>query len=120
MMKFKIKGIREPGNLDKERVVIEILEDGNVGTLIITSTSIQTENSVSPKIKNPYWVPDQDVKKGDLIVVYTKSGKKNTRVNEDNTSSYFFYIGIEEAVYGDSKNTPVVFDIGNWQFLRRN
>jgi len=119
-MKFKIINIREPGNIEKERVVIEVLEDGNVGTLVISSTVLQTENSVSPKIKNPYWIPDQEVKKGDLIVVYSKKGKRNNRKNSDNTSSYFFYIGVEYALYEGGEDTAVVFDIGNWKFARRD
>ncbi|CAI1705349.1 MULTISPECIES: hypothetical protein [Serratia] len=118
-MKFKINGLREPGNLEKERVVIEILEDGNVGNLVVTSTSQQGEGAVSSKIKNPYWIPDQDVKKGDLVVVYTKEGRKNNRENDDNSSSYFYYIGMDEPLYDENTKTAIVFSIGSWKFARR-
>lgn len=119
-MKFKINGLREPGNLEKERVVIEILEDGNVGTLIVASTKQQDEGSVSSGIKNSYWIPDQDVQKGDLIIIYTKAGKKNNRVNPSNSTSYFFYIGLETPLYNENDETVVVFDISYWKSLRRS
>ncbi|MEX3022537.1 hypothetical protein AB4K05_23450 [Kluyvera sp. STS39-E] len=118
-MKFKIGGLKEPGNLDKERVVIQILEDGNVGKLMVATTTQQAEDRVSSKINNPYWIPDQDVVKGDLIIIYTKDGKKNSRKNEDGSSSYFFYIGMEQPLYTESNETAVVFDISNWTFARR-
>ncbi|MRS89143.1 hypothetical protein GJV04_03690 [Enterobacteriaceae bacterium RIT714] len=119
-MKFKINGLREPGNLEKERAVIEILEDGNVGTLIVASTRQQGEGSVSSEIKNSYWIPDQDVQKGDLIIIYTKAGKKNNRVTPTNSTSYFFYIGLEAPQYNEADETVVVFDISDWKSLRRN
>ncbi|MDY4374014.1 hypothetical protein [Pectobacterium carotovorum] len=118
-MKFKINWLKEPGNIEKERVVIEILEDGNAGDLIVTSTVQQGENEISSKIKNPYWIPDQDVEKGDLIIIYTKKGRKSNRTNSDNSSSYFFYIGMDEPLYNESNETAVVFDISDWELARR-
>ena len=118
-MKFKIDGLKEPGNLDKARVVIQILEDGNVGKLLVATTTQQAEDRVSSKIKTPYWIPDQDVVKGDLVVIYTKNGKTNSRKNNNGSSSYFFYIGVEQPLYTEDTKTVVVFDISNWSFGRR-
>ena len=119
-MKYRIRSLKEPGNLEKERVVIEILEDGDAGKLIISSTTRQGENNVSPKIKNPFWVPDQDVKKGDLVIVYTKQGKSNIRKNNDDTTSYFFYMGMTDALYDEENKTAAVFSIEKWTFARRD
>lgn len=118
-MKYKIRGLREPGNLEKERVAIEILEDGDAGNLIITSTIQQGPGKVSPKIKNPYWIPDQQVNKGDLVIVYTKKGQSNVRENDDDTKSYFFYMGMTEALYGTGNSTAAVFSIAKWTFAKR-
>ena len=118
-MKFTIDGLKEPGNLEKERVVIEILEDGNIGTLLVASTTQQAEDRVSSQINNPYWIPDQDVKKGDLIIIYTKSGQKNNRKNHSGSSSYFFYIGMEQPLYSENNKTVVVFDVSEWSFAWR-
>lgn len=118
-MKFKIRAVKDHDNIDKERVVIEILEDGNVGELILATTTQQSEDRVSSQINNPYWIPDQDVTKGDLIVVYTKNGQINSRKNKDDSTSHFFYIGEKQPLYAESNNTVVVFDISNWEFARR-
>lgn len=118
-MKFKVDVLREPGNLEKERVVIKILEDGNVGNLMVATSTLQAEDRVSSKIKNPYWIPDQDVNKGDLVVIYTKDGKKSSRKNDSGSSSYFFYIGAGEALYTEINKTAVVFNISSWSSGRR-
>jgi hypothetical protein len=118
-MKFNVRGVREAGELDKERVVIDLLEDGNTGTLIVASTTQQSANSVSARISSPYWVPDQDVKKGDLLVIYTKKGSRNSKENTDGTTSYFFYMGRTEALYVGSDQTVAVFDIASWKFAKR-
>lgn len=118
-MKFKIDGLKEPGNLEKERVVIKILEDGNVGELMVATTTQQNEDRVSSKIKNPYWIPDQDVIKGDLVIIYTKDGQKSSRKNDGGSSSYFFYIGMDRPLYAEINKTVVVFDISNWSSGKR-
>jgi hypothetical protein len=118
-MKFKIRGLRDPGNLEKERVVIEALEDGDVGRLIVTTTNQQSATTVSPRIKTPYWIPDQTVKKGDLVVVYTKKGARNTKENDDNTSSHFFYMGSEQSLYNSDTTTAAVFNVASWSFAKR-
>lgn len=118
-MKYKIRGLREPGNLEKERVTIEILEDGDAGKLIITSTIQKGPDNVSPRIKNPYWIPDQEVKMGDLVIVYTKKGQNNVRKNNDDTTSYFFYMGLTDALYDEDNKTAAVFSIAKWTFARR-
>lgn len=118
-MKFKVRGVRDPGDLAKERVVIEIMDDGNLGTLILASTKQQSPNRVSARIKNPYWVPDQEAKKGDLLVVYTKAGGRNSRENDDGSSSYFFYLGSEKALYEQPDQTVTVFSISSWRFAKR-
>lgn len=118
-MKFKIRGLREAGNLEKERVVIEILEDGDAGKLVVASTVQQGPSNVSPRIKSPYWIPDQEVSKGDLVVIYTKKGQRNSRENDDSTSSHFFYMGKSESLYSGKDDTAAVFNIANWRFARR-
>lgn len=118
-MKFKIRGLKEPGNIEKERVVIEALEDGNIGNMLIALTEQQGKDEVSSKIENPYWVPDQEVSKGDLIIIYTKNGQKTSRKNNSGSSSYFFYIGNEQPFYKDKNKTVAVFDISSWNFAER-
>ena len=118
-MKFNIRGIRDAGEIDKERVVIDLLEDGNAGTLISASTVQKNKNAISPKINNPYWIPDQDVKKGDLLVIYTKKGNRNTKENNDGTTSYFFYMSKNEPLYTNEDQTVAVFNIASWKFSKK-
>lgn len=113
-MKIKVRGIRDPGLIGKERVVIDALEDGDIGSQILASTR-RTPGGVSSKIFSPFWIPDATVKKGDVIVVYTKAGEKNSRENADKSNSYFFYIGSNEPLYTDSEVTAVVFSVERWK-----
>lgn len=113
-MKIKILGVRDGGVLSKERVVLLADADGNVGHAMLAATRSTAEQTISSKISTPFWFPDREVKKGDLLVVYTQAGTPNQIKNKDQTSSHFFYAGLPSALYGDKSMCAVLFDILTW------
>ncbi|OLU22492.1 hypothetical protein BVH03_25040 [Pseudomonas sp. PA15(2017)] len=113
-MRIKVRSVQDAGNLEKERVVIYALEDGQIGSQILASTQ-RHGAGVSNEIYNAYWIPDREIKKDDVVVVYTKSGKNTDRKNKDETRSYFFYMGLDKPTYVNDKVAAVVFSIDKWK-----
>lgn len=111
-MILKIKDIKDIGS-DKERVVLTALEDGDIGMHFMLNTIQIGDGEVSSEVSKPYWFPDIEVKLGDLVVVYTKKGKRGLKLNPSGKTSYFFYRNFDEPIYGDSE-IPLVIEADNW------
>jgi len=114
-MKLKIKSIHSAGDLSKERLVLEATEDLDVGSHVIFAArrgSAPHRTLQGGLVPFCYWLPDKKVAKGDLVVVYTKSGSTSSKQNESNTS-YFFYWDLKAPVWVEDRYV-VILEIGNW------
>jgi hypothetical protein len=89
-MRLKIQGLRDPGVLPQERLVLEAGQNGDIGSYAIFCTRLLSTGDVSSKVERTFWFPDKKVQAGDLIVLYTKKGTQHDRQNKDNTTTHFF------------------------------
>jgi hypothetical protein len=106
-MNLVFKEIKDRGT-DKERIILIADGSGDVGTYIIVSAQEENESQVTTSLKNGFWLPDQEVSKGDYIVIYTKDGKNSVKNNKDGTKSYFYYRGISAPIFKQSKNVGLL------------
>ena len=109
-MKIEIQSYKDLGDKEKERVVLSVKEDAELGVYILSTTVSNPDDTISASIKNIFWLPNQKVKAGDLVIVYTKSGSKQVIENEDGSSSYFFYWGLTESLMSLENSTVVLFE----------
>lgn len=116
-MNIKISDIKDYGNLEKERIVLNVLSDTDLGKYIIALTEELPDNLISSSIRDAYWLPDQSLKTGDMVVVYTKKGNRSSRKNEDGTTTYFLYWGQNEPL-GRNQNNGVVLFQAAWTYRR--
>lgn len=113
-MNVKIKYIRNPGDLKKERLVLKILRDDDIGYYLVLDTTFTSDGSISNLVRHPYWFPDKKVKTGDIVVLYTKDGRETEKKNKDGSSSHFFYRGMDSTVWNQDGDCAVVLHINNW------
>jgi hypothetical protein len=118
-MNISIKYIREPGSREHERVVLEVTERDDVGRYILARSSLTSDRSISSDLQDVYWLPDQKVEAGDLVVIYTKSGRNKSKQNRDGSSSHFLYWGLPDPMWNERNAVPVLFCIEDWQHRRR-
>jgi hypothetical protein len=115
-MDLKIRKIAEAGNLEKERVVFDVLEDVFLGGFIVFK-SMAKEEKVSSTVESAYWFPDKEIKKGDVIALYSKRGIDFERLNPENsTTTRFFYWGKDSALWKDSDDAVVLVEATAWNF----
>lgn len=112
-MILEIAGIRDKGNFEKERVVIRVRENGDIGNYILSRTKLKSTNSVSSQIKDPLWFPNKLMKADDIVVVYTKQGNNRDRENDDHSHSYFLYWGLDRAVWSND-SIPILMEVSTW------
>jgi hydrogenase maturation factor len=112
-MKLKITAVRDQGNIEKERVVLRVENNCDIGEYILLQTGF-VDGSVNTRIYATFWFPDKAVKVGDFVVVYTKKGKDSERPFKDGTS-YFFYMGLTEAIWKRDGRSAVLMNAPSWQ-----
>lgn len=113
-MKLEIAYIKDSGNLEKERTVFRVAQPTNLG-LYLVSQSVETSGTTfSSDIKNVYWLPDQELKIGDLVVLYTKKGEKSSTINEDGSTTYFYYWGLDKPLTSIEKSCVVLIE-ASWR-----
>lgn len=113
-MKVKINRIKNQGDQAKEFVTIEVLQDCDIGDYILSDSSYTEDGSISNKLRHVYWLPDQKVKAGDFIQIYTGQGKSGSFKNKAGSITYKFYWGLNKPVWNDERDCAVVFEISAW------
>jgi len=109
-----IRNIIDAGVQDKERLVLKVEKEDDIGYYVVFNNAFTAENTVSTKVKNAFWFPDKKVNTGDIVVLYTKSGAKNEKQNVDGTASHFFYWGLEKTIWDGKDNAVVLLEAKNW------
>lgn len=115
-MNIEISKIMDPGIPESERVLLKVLLDDELGFYGAFKTKKTSEETISSKISATFWFPDRHVKKGDLVVLYSKAGVNTERKNNDGTTSYFFYWGTNGSIWNEPKDSVVLFKIDGWKY----
>lgn len=113
-MNLKLLSIKNDGDHEKERVLVRALSDCSIGNYILFDTTYFGDNTVSNQLRHNYWLPNLEVKKGDLIVIYTKEGENVSKENDKGNTSHFLYWGIERPIWNDKEDCAVLIEISDW------
>jgi len=119
-MKVTFRAIRDEGIQEKEGIVFEVKEQDEIGQYAVFR-SVQLEGGkVSARVRNVFWFPDKKVNKGDLVVLYTKTGVQSEHKNDDGSISHFFYWGLGSPIWGDLNQVPILLVIAEWTYFKRD
>lgn len=113
-MKIKIQSIADKGIYEKERLVMKVIADCDVGDFLLLRAGYR-EGSVTTGVHNTFWFPDEYVEAGDLVVVYSKSGKQNTKQLNSGKTAHFFYWGKDAALWNTKSKAPVLMHCPEWE-----
>jgi hypothetical protein len=116
-MKISIGSFADAGILDKERVIFKVLEDEELGDYALLLAKSGPEHPLAGR-QISYWFANTDVKKDDLVIVYTKKGVQKTKDLGDGKTAHFFYWGLDSAAWGDDKHQPVLLYAEEWASKR--
>jgi hypothetical protein len=117
-MKVKIALVHNQGRFDEEYVLLKVEESCDIGRYLLADSTYTTDGKVSNKLRHIYWFPDGAVKKGDLIIVWTKAGKDNTSETDSGVPIHHYYWGLKSAVWNDDGDCAALLELSTWQFFR--
>lgn len=114
-MNLEIIKVRYEGNIANERVVLSVTAADDVGNYLVTQVETHAdETRPSNKVLRCFWFPDQPVKKGDLVVLYTKKGTYKEKQNTHGSTTYFYYWGLDAPIWHHRRRTLVVMELADW------
>ena len=113
-MMLELDSFADPANHEKERLVIKVLSDLDIGNYLILWSNVSETKSATAGRKTAYWFPDGTVKSGDLVILYTKSGQNSKKDLTEGHTAHFYYWGLENALWGAGVKTAVIMKIEEW------
>ncbi len=114
-MNIELKKILDSKIIEKERITFKTLVDDNIGFYGVFKTKKAGEKTFSSRVQETFWFPDRQIKKDDLIVLYSKSGISSEKKNTDGTSTHFFYWGKDNPLWLDDDDSVVLFKFDDWK-----
>lgn len=112
-MKIDIQSVADKGNIEKERLVLRVKSDTDMGDYLVIQVGFH-DGEVTIGTYNTFWFPYKSVSAGDLVVLYTKSGKENVKVLKGSRKSHFFYWGLSSTLWHREDRAPVLLHAPDW------
>ena len=113
---MKIVKIIDTNNLEKERVLFQVDSNEDLDFYMLFNSEKTSEGKVKRRPKNVFWFPARQLKVGDSVVLYTKSGNTSQVTNSDGTTTYFFYWNLPATIWNE-ETTPVLFTLESWKSI---
>lgn len=113
-MKAKIRSIHGHGTANEEYVIIDITDGCNAHDYMLADTTYTNENTISNKVRHTHWFVKAELKKGDVIILYTGSGTNSSTKNTNGSTIYHRYWGLRTAVWNDDGDGAILFEINDW------
>ena len=114
---LEIIGIRDKGILDKERLLLRVLEPVKLEYYLVINVK-STGDKLTILNDKTFWFPVVAANAGEYIRLYTKSGtyeKDTGKYGEAPAIFHDFYWGLDAPVWDNVKSNAVtVFKLNNW------
>ena len=117
-MKIRINKI-DKEDLNKERVLLEVLEDCNTSHYLLFDNTYNSEGILSNRHRHVYFFGALEVKKGDYISLFTRNkrnGDIDRFVNKRGTYTYQLFWGIEHEIWNNTGDMAYLLHYDDWMY----
>ncbi|MFS2166855.1 hypothetical protein [Variovorax sp. Varisp62] len=112
-MKLNLSYIADRGELKGERLVMVAAEDIDLGDYLVLCTRYEG-TQLTTAVAATFWFPDEPLKKGDRVILYTKAGTPSSRDRASGGKSHFHYWGLEASLWSKAENGVVLLHAASW------
>lgn len=113
-MKLKLRSIISAGDLSRERLTLRAIDDLDVGDYLVAQSGYVNDGPTT-SFFHTFWFPYKQIKKNDLVVIYTKRGKERSRKLDGGNTAHFFYLDSDTPIWGASNTGALVFFAPTWR-----
>jgi hypothetical protein len=118
-MKFRTLNITNRGRILDEYVAFTVESVHSLSFSILLRSFYVADNAISPGSVDAFWFPNQVVKPGDNVFLFTKDGVNTNSTDPDGCTSYFFYWGRKDPVWQLPQSCAVLVDAATWMTTAR-
>ena len=115
-MNIQIRSFADAGDIEKERMSLRVSANIDLGAYAIFFTLTSSDGKPTAGNKVAYWFPDANVKVGDLVVLYTKSGERRTKELTTGGTAHFFFWGLKKPIWNTPKAGCVLLSVDEWEW----
>ena len=112
-MKIRIQFVKDKGDRDHERLVFQVLRDVDLGDFMLVRTGFE-DDQVTTRVLNTFWFPYKAAAAGDIVVVYSKTGRAKQKQLSDDRTAHFFYWCQDSPLWDDDEVAPVLLYAPEW------
>ena len=115
-MNLIVQALEGVGDIARERVVLKALADLDLTDYAIVACSFGANGQPNAgNFSAGYWFGTKKVSKGDLVVVYTKVGRRSEKKTDRITSHFLYWHRTQLVWTGDKK--PVLLYAPDWDYI---
>lgn len=116
IMELKIRTIADR-KTDDERVIFDVIEDCSLGDYLVLDTTFDKDGYPSNLHRHTYRFSPLDVKKGEVIFLYSKSGKyRKSNIKDTKTPVHLFYWGLDIQVWNNDGDRVILIHCDEAEF----
>jgi len=117
-MELKIISVGDKGDLQNERIGLQAIKDCEIKFYQLFRTEFLESGGFYNRSTAAFWFAPKNIKAGDKVVVYTRTGVDKSEVKADGTTVHFFYWGLNQAIFTDNKHGVVLAEMVNWEISK--
>ncbi len=107
-MKLELIKILSKGNYWQECLVLEVLQDCDLGMHVVIKANFRDNSGEYLDCKNVYWFSEQSAKEGDLIWLYSCTGKDDCLIRNSKITIHTLYWGLPGAIWHNGADVVVL------------
>lgn len=117
-MNFKVISVYNEGDPEMEHVLLRAGAACSIGTYLLANGGAGEDSEDTDRDRQSYWFPNTELKAGEFVSLWTKSGKNAVGEMDDGTPIYRFYWNLAKPVWSDSGINVLLFDLRICQRFR--
>jgi len=113
-MKLQIIRIADRGVPNNERLHLTVLADATLSYYVVLKSTIMGNEGVMNSSLLSFWFPTVQVKAGDQVILYTKTGKNSSEKTTSGNTNHFFYWGLNNTLWNSPTDCAVLIEVNSW------
>lgn len=113
-MNLELRSVANRGDIERERITFRVTADVDVGDFVVMQSGY-VDGEVTTDIHHSFWFAYKPIEKGDLVVLYTKSGNMSSRPLKQRGLVHFFYWGLDMPIWQHEDRAAVLLAAPTWQ-----
>lgn len=112
-MNLQLRSIIAPGIIANERLSMRATTELDLGDYLVAQSGY-VGDSPALELFHTCWFPFHRVSKGDLVVIYTKTGETRSRKLDGGNTAHFYYLDLTAPIWNKPNRGALILLAPEW------